>query len=290
MESTFTKSSDTRHKIKLESNLIYALWSFKQAHAGQEATFEVRTSLVGNGAKIKATCWTESGKKLDKIEATMSNNKFTGTLLIPEKCKPDEMIYFDVELPKHGLKDESNSIPVRPVIKVSKMQWDRKEVKREEIVMLTCQFESGVEDGDEAMVVIYEHNPNSCDLKVVSIPTVIKDNKVEMQWEFDYQDDTLLIATHAEMQSYNKNYHNPDFFFVVVVDGVRVGEKRESGLMKFNDWAVVEYRAPDGKTILNKKYVVIFSNGDRQSGVLDSNGLIRLETVVPGKIIIEFPD
>lgn len=93
MESTFTKSSNTKHKIKLESNLIYALWSFKQAHAGQEATVEVRTSLVGNGAKIKATCWTESGKKLDKIEATMSNNKYTGTLLIPEKCKPDELIY-----------------------------------------------------------------------------------------------------------------------------------------------------------------------------------------------------
>lgn len=290
MESTFTKSSDAHHKIKLESNLIYALWSFKQAHAGQEATFEVRTSLVGNGAKIKATCWTEGGKKLDKIEATMSNNKFTGTLLIPEKCKPDELIYFDVEMPKHGLKDESNSIPVRPVIKVSKMQWDRKEVKRKDVVTLTCQFESGVEDGDEATVVIYEHNPNSCDLKVVAIPTVIKANKVEIQWEFDYQDCTSLIATHAEMQPYNKNYHNPDFFFVVVVDGVRIGENRECGLMKFKDFVEFILQSEAGATLPNHDVNLVFADGSQQNAKSDENGLVSFINISAGELTVEIPD
>jgi len=194
----YTKPSDTANKIQLESHLIYAIWTVGLAHAGQEAKLEVRTSFVGNGAKIKITCRTEAGKKLDKVEGTIFNNRYTGKVLIPDNCKPDDMIYFEAELPKHGLKQQSNSIPVRPVIKVSKMQWDRQEVNRKDAVTLTCQFQSGVQDDDEATVLIYEHNPNSSDIKVVSIPTVIKDNKIEMLWEFDYQDDTILIATDTE--------------------------------------------------------------------------------------------
>jgi hypothetical protein len=179
---SFTKPTDTANTIQLESHLIYALWTHRLAHAGQEAELEVKTSLVGNGAKINITCKTESGKRLDKVEGVVFNNKFEGKVLIPENAKPDELIFFEAELPKHGLKDESNSIPVRSPIKVTQFKWDRLEIKRNDLVTVTCQFQNGVEDGDEATVMINEHNPNSCDIKVVSIPTVIKNNKIEMKW------------------------------------------------------------------------------------------------------------
>ena len=101
---TYTKSSDETHKIQVESRLIYAIWSQPRAHAGQETGVEVRTSFVGEGAKIKITCYTEKGKTLDKVEGAILNNRYKGKIMIPEKIKPDDMIYFEAELPKHGLK------------------------------------------------------------------------------------------------------------------------------------------------------------------------------------------
>jgi len=283
----FTKSSDASHKIQLESHLIYAIWSHKQAHAGQVAELEVRTSFVGNGAQIKITCYTDNGKKLDKIDGTVYNNRFDGSIVIPDKVKSDDMIYFEAELPKHKLKGESNTIPVRPAIKVSNFQWDRQEVKREETVTLTCQFESGVTDDDDARVIIYEHNPNSCDFPVVSIPTKIKDNKVEMQWEFNYQDPTKEIPTDSEMQKYQKKYVNPEFFFVVVVDGVRMGIKQESGLMKFKDWVEILLVDSKDRPIADHDFTVTFADGTQGSGTTDGFGKATIKNCCAGPYTVK---
>ncbi len=288
--SSYQLQTDTTHKIKLESHLIYALWMYKRAHAGQEAQLEVKTSLVGNGAKIKITCKNDSGKKLDKVEGVVFNNKYEGTVLIPDTIKPDEMVFFEAELPKHGLKGESNLIPVRPAIQVTKTQWDRAEVKRKDVVTLTCQFQSGVEDGDDAIVLIFEHNPNSCDIKIVSIPTVIKGNKIEMQWEFDYQDDTAQIPTDNEMQKYKKNYANPHYYFVVVVDGVKIGEHQESGLMRFKETVEIAYVDESGAQVGGIDYIIHLPDGTQRRGTTNDRGNVSENNVIPGKLQIEFLD
>jgi hypothetical protein len=110
-----------------------------------------------------------------------------------------------------------------------------------------------------------------------------------MLWQFDYQDDTRQIPTDGELQPYKKNYYNPDFYFVVVVDGIKTGENQESGLMKFQDWVEIEFLDSDGNAVPDKKYKVVFSNGDEKSGTLDSKGQARIEKVPPGKIDIQFP-
>jgi hypothetical protein len=286
----YTKPSDETHKIQAESRLIYAIWSHPRAHAGQEAAVEVRTSFVGEGAKIRITCYTEKGKRLEKIEGVVLNNRFNGTIIIPDKVKPDDMIYFEAELPKHRLKGESNSIPVRPAIQVSKIQWDRREVKREDVVTMTCQFESGVMDDDEAIVVIYEHNPNSCDFKVVSIPTTVKNNKVEMQWGFEYQDATDQIPTDAQMQPFQKSYANPEFFFMVVVDGIRIGEKRESGLMKFVDELIFECVNDDLDIASYLSYTVYMADGKEKAGSFGGACTVILPEVCPGPLDITIHD
>ena len=287
---TYTKQSDAVQKIQVESHLIYAIWSQPRAHAEQETGVEVRTSFVGEGAKIKITCYTEKGKKLDKIEGTVLNNRYKGRVVIPDKVKPDDMIYFEAELPKHGLKGESNLIPVRPAIQVTKIEWDRQEVKREEVVTMTCRFKDGVMDGDEATVIIYEHNPNSCDLKVVAIPTTIKDNKVEMQWEFDYQDSTDQIPTDEEMKPYQKKYANPRFYFVVLVDGIRIGEKKESGLLVFKETVEIVYSEETGIPIGDINYLLHLPDGAQRKGTLDDRGYAKEENVIPGKVKVEFLD
>lgn len=290
MMPDYTKPSGETHKIQVESRLIYAIWTQPRAHAEQEAGLEVRTSFVGNGAKIKITCYTDNGKKLEKMEGVVLNNRFKGKMVIPAKVKPDDMIYFEAKLPKHGLSVDSNSIPVRPAIQVTSIQWDRQEVKRKETVTMTCQFTDGVMDGDDATVIIYEHNPNSCDFKVVAIPTTIKNNKVEMQWEFDYQDSVEQIPTEDELQPYQKSYANPQFYFIVLIDGIRVGENRESGLMTFKDNIDLLLNDEEGKPRSGEKYTITFADGTQQQGTLDTEGKAHIDKTVPGPIRVEYPE
>ena len=103
-ELTFTKSTDTEHEIKLDSTLISASWRNGTAVAGRPAKFEVITSFVGNGAKIKITGNTENGTKLGKISDTISNNVYVGEFDVPEDIDLDDEAYFEV-MPEHMKPD-----------------------------------------------------------------------------------------------------------------------------------------------------------------------------------------
>lgn len=289
-EYSYVVGTDRTPRIKVKSKLIYAIWIHSQAHAGLEAELEVRTAFVGDSAKIKITCYTESGKKLDKVEGRVFNNRYRGKVLIPEKIKKEEMIYFEAELPKHRLKIESNLIPVRPSVIVSRMGWDRKEVRRGEIVRIMCDFESGVEDGDEVIVAIYEHNPNSCDIKVVGIPVEIKDKKIDIKWRFDYQDPTDMICTQEELEPYGKRYHNPDFYFVVIVDGIRVGEDKESGLMRFRDSIDIDVRDFESRVLADSDCTVVFADGSKGEYRTNGNGRLLIPDIPPGPFKVELKE
>ena len=88
MNTKHNAPTDQENKITVESQLVYVMWKQGRSYAGFEAEFEVKTILVGNGAKVKVTCKTENGKKLDKAEGSMVLNRFRGKVLIPEKVKP----------------------------------------------------------------------------------------------------------------------------------------------------------------------------------------------------------
>lgn len=281
--STYSKPSDTKHRIHLESRLIYANWQHRRAHAGQEAPIEVKTSLVGNGALIKIICRTENGRKLCTTEGTVYNNRFTGDCIIPEKVKENENIYFEARLPKHGLKGESNVIPVRSPLQVTRLYWDREKVSEEEVVIMTCIFTEGIVEGDHATVTVYEHNPNSCDLRIVTIPTTIKNNRIELRWKFEYQGDIWDIPTEEEMNRYGKHYFNPAYYFIVDVDGLKVGENRESGLLVFRDWLEIVLSDEHEFICENIEYDLIRPDGTVCEIVADSKGFVRIEDVPPGR-------
>jgi hypothetical protein len=288
MNTTNSVPTDSPQKITVESQIIYALWSQGRAYAGFDAHFEVKTLLVGDGGKVKATLRTAKGKKLDKVEGVMVLNRWRGTVVIPDKVKPDDYVYLEVELPKHGLSIDSNEIPVRPPIEVSSMKWSKQEVERDEEVMMTCVFTNGVEDGDNVTVIVYEYDNDGCHDKVVTIPTTIKGNKVELNWKFIYQEDTDDIPTEEQLEKYGKNYNPPEYFFVVMVDNIPVGNKQESGILEFKDWVELEYTGKNGKPVENVSYKVTFADGTVKEGNLDETGKALIKKVPPGKVSVEY--
>lgn len=289
MDGEYTVATDKKEKIKLESRIVSADWLSSFARGGAEAELRVKTVFVAEGSAIEIIGHSTKGKAPGTIKGKIFNDEFIGKLLIPEKVSVDAEIWFEAKLPKHGLKEESGtSIPARPPILASKICWDKDTVKRGDLVKVTCQFESGVQDGEDAIFVIYEHNPNSYDFKVTSFQTTIKNNKAEATWLFNYQDDTAQIPTHVELQPSNKSYHNPDFFFVVVVDGVRIGEGRESGLMKFQDF--LDFNLFDHHDILLRDHDVEiqFANGSKIHSRSDAQGHVHVESLGPGPTKIHY--
>lgn len=289
MDLKFTKSTDTKHKIKLESSLISASWCSGKAIAGQIATFEVRTAFVGEGAPIKIKGKSEKGKKLGKIKDVIKRNKYVGELEIPEDTELDDMVYFEVELPKNDLEGESNRIPVFPPVQVFNLKWSAKEARRGDILTLSADV-NGLRDHAEVTVIIYEYDRDNTHDKIVELPATVMNKKIELQWEYEYHEDTDEIPTQEELDQYGEQYNPPEYFFTVKVEDTEFGVKQESGLLEFKDWIELELKERDGTPIANARYVVRFADGTEREGSLDENARARLEDIPPGPYRVDFPD
>jgi len=288
MSYNFTKSTDEEHKEKVDSRLIYALWKSGAARGGTDAKFEVRTSFVGQGAKIEVTVKGSDSGKIEKISDTIFNNRYNGQVTIPEDIEPGEDVWFEVKLSKQGLKGESNSIPGMPVPTCTKMGWDKKEARRGDTLKLQAEFE-GVADNTEATVIIMEYDQDGNHDKIATIPTTITNRKIDLQWEYEYHEDVDEIPTQEEVEKYGNSYNPPEYFFVVIIDGVRFGEKQESGILAFKDWLEIQLELDEGVTVKDVEYIVHLPDNQQRKGKLDDKGYAREEKLPPGKTYVEFP-
>ena len=288
-EIKFTKDTDAEHEIKLDSHLIYANWRQGIAYGGQVAKLEVGTSFVGNGAAIKIKGKSEKGKKLGKISDVINNNVYVGEFEIPEDIELGDQIYFEVKLSKNSLEGESNHIPAFPPIKVSNLKWSAKEARRGDILTLTSDIE-GMEPGDEVTITIYEYDADGAHDRITELPGFVKDNKIEVMWEYEYHEDTDEIPSDEEMQKFGNSYNPPEYFFALKIGDTEYGLDQESGILTFKDWIEITLKDDNGSVVPNAKYTLLLPDGTKREGNLDSDGYAREEGAPPGAVKIEFPD
>ena len=290
METKFTKSTDKEHKVKLESSIIHTVWSSNVAYAGSEIGVEVKTMFVGEGSKINITGKSEKGKNLGKIKEKIYGNGFSGKLEIPEKIKPGDKAYFTVKLPQLGLNAESNRIPMVPKIEVSNMKWDKKEVRRGDTLKLAADVE-GVRDESDVKIIIYESGQGGNYERIAEIPANVKNKKVEIEWEYEYHDDTLNIPTEKELQKYSreKHYKHPEYYFTLKIDDTEYGGNRESGLLKFIDMLDFRLLDEDGEPYKNEDYIILLADGKSKKGTLDEDGRGSEKDLPPGEVTIILP-
>lgn len=286
MNQTYTKQTDKSHIVKLDSALIYALWKCGSARGGAKAGLEVRTSFVGEGAAIEITVKGDDYGKITKHKDKIYGNRYYGEVDIPKKIKPGESVWFEVKLSRQGIKGESNVIPAGPPIELRRMQWDKKEARRGDVLKLTAELE-GVEEGAEATVIIYEYDRDGHHDRIVSIPTQVKSRKVELDWEYRYEENVEEIPTDVELKKYGKSYNPPEYFFVVVIDGQRIGEKQESGLLEFKDTMRIRMEDAYGNPCKARKFTVRFADGSSRDVQTGDDGVVLVEKVPPGKVTIK---
>lgn len=290
METKFTKSTDEKHKIKLESSILYGIWKAAVAYAGSEVEYEVRTLFVGEGSKIKISGESEKGKKLGELKDKIYRNSYSGKVAIPEDIEPGDTIYFAVELPQLGLSLQSNDIPVFPQIKVSNMRWEQAEVRRGDTVKIVADVE-GVRDESEVKVIIYEYDEDGNHDRIAEIPTIAKKGRIDLRWQFEYHDTTLNIPTETELQNHNKEKHyaHPQYYFTIKIDNKEFGRDRESGFLVFKDQLDFRLLDDSGRPYANEDYIIFLADGKDIRGTLDEDGRGCELNLPPGEVMIVLP-
>ncbi|MBU8933410.1 MAG: hypothetical protein KOO62_05320 [candidate division Zixibacteria bacterium] len=278
----FTVSTDTKHEIELDSTLESAMWCRGTAVVGQPVKFEVITSFVGNGAKIKITGMTNNGTKLGKISDKISNNVFVGEFDVPENIELDDEAYFEVKLPENDLSGESNKIPcVAPAV-ISNMRWSASEARRGDVLTLSADVKN-VHSQTEVLITIYEYDEDGAHDKVTDFPGIVRSSRVEVKWEYEYFEDVNEVPTEEELQRYGRSYNPPRYFFTIKVNDIEYGREQESGLLAFKDWIEIKVLNYTG----NENYVLHLADGSERRGSFGEDGTAREEDVPPGRCSIE---
>lgn len=281
MELKFSKSSDQKHKITLESSLVYAEWTQQVAYAKMSVGFEVGTLCVGDGSPVKISVKSDKGKVVGKADGLVLRNRFRGSVAISDAVKHGEMIFFEAQLPKHGLKGESFKIMVLPEIKVSGLKWGADIARRGDFVSIKADVQNAMDDTD-LLVTVYEYDKDGAHDKVIEIPTRVKAEKLDILWEYLYIEDTDDIATDEDLSKFGGAYRFPEYFFTIKIGETEIGKSQESGLLKFKDHIDLFITFNDGTPLSNRKFVIDLPDGTSKDGVLDDDGRAHYDDVPPG--------
>jgi len=278
--------TDEVTKIELPSSIQQVLWSKSQAAVGGEVSLDVFTHYVGNGSDLEIEFTDHAGKSIAKYKEKIAGNHFRASIIIPDKA--EKALYANVELPKHSLKQKSAPLLVLPQIKITNVKWDKKEARRGDILKLTADIEK-VSDGTEAEIEIWEHDADEAHDLITKFPAIVENGKVEMEWEYEYHEDTDEIPTQEEKEKYGEEYNPPEYFFTVTVRGVKAGQNQESGLLTFRDWIEILLTNGPEEPISDEPYILYLPDGETIEGKTDNDGFVRHEKIPPGKIFVAFP-
>ncbi len=285
----YDKGTDEEHEVKLESSLVSAGWDNTGAFAGGTAGYYIKTAFVGEGAPIKVTGKSTKGKKLGKIKSEVRGNSFVGKFEIPDDIELGDEICFEFKLSKNGIDGESETIPVFPAPILKKMKWSQEEARRGEVLTLTAEFDK-IDDNTDAMLTIYEYDEDKAHDKITEMDVKIEGKKIEIEWEYEYHEDTDEIPNDEEKKKYGGSYNPPEYFFTVKIGDFELGKKQESGLLKFKDWVELVLNDNLGRPVPDEDYVLTLPDGTEKKGKLDKNGLAVEQGIPPGKIKVEFPN
>jgi len=224
----FDKSTDQAQTGQLDSKIVNALWGRKRVVAGNSVDVEVWTHFVGSGSDIEVKVEDKDGRAVAQLQGKVYGDYFGMPVAVPEDAR--ETLTFTAQLPKHGLSAKSGALTVIPPVKVTNLKWGKSQARQGENVKLSADVQ-GLPDGIEALIMIYEHDPDGANDIITKFVGRVKRGRIEAQWVFDPQADPGGIPSDEEMRRQGKPPYEPRYFFVIDVFGKRFGAGQESGFL-----------------------------------------------------------
>jgi len=275
------KQTDAVHTIELPSAIERVQWADLRAAPGGTVGLEISTRYVGNGSTLQIKLTDHQGTTHGTFENEIHNNHLSAEVQVPPEAK--DALYAEVKFPNHGLKQKSPALLLTAPVKIKNAEWSKDEARRGDLLTLSADVE-GVPDGTEATVEIFEHDEESAHDLITQLSTLVKDQKVEVEWEYEYHEDTDRIPTEEEME---KGYRPPEYFFRVEVEGIEA----ESGLLTFKDQLFVQLiDAVEQVAHAFQEYLLHLPDGTEKTGTLDKKGRLQIDKALPGPYEIIFPE
>jgi len=274
------ENTDKIKKEKLPSSIQQVFFSRRAAFAGSKVQVEAHTHYVGNNSQIKIKITSGSGKTISKIDSKIFGNHFTQLITIPPDT--EDQITAEVELPKHGLNKKSSPLSVFPPVQLSNLKWDKTTVRRGEILKISADVKN-FPTGADALIIIFEFDPGGAHNPVSKFPVIVKNNKIDAIWEFDYKGDVKDIPRHEETES---GYKPPKYFFRAQLLDVF----KDSDFVEFKDFIRIELKDGEGNPVPNEKYKIHFADGSTREGVLDAEAKGLEEDIPAGELVVIFSD
>lgn len=275
--ATYERSTDQRHEITLDSTIEQVMWTRTLATPEGTVGLEVFTHYVGNGAEMSIALRDHTGASFETYELKLYGNRYKADVVIPPAAR--QALYAKAKLPQHGLEKESGPLLLLPNIEVKNAKWSQDIARRGDIVTLTADVLKAP-DGMETLITVFEHADDEAHELITKMLALVKGERVEVQWEFDFPGDVEDIPSHDETED---GYVPPRFFFRVDA----LGKTADSGLLTFTDMIEIEVVDHEEVPIGELDYKVTFADGTEQEGTLDENGYARIEDVPPGTFHVE---
>jgi len=269
--------TDQAHRIELTSTIEHAVWDRSVGSIGEEVGFEVYTHFVGNYNDVEIEFHNCNGRRLDRINVSTYGNKCGGRYVIPSGV--NDFIYYNVRIRQLGLRCRSEQLVIVPTRTITNARWSQPEARRGDLLTLSADVDN-VRDGTRARIQIYEHDDDGAHDLVTELRGIVENRRIEVEWEYEYHEDTDEIPTEAELA---KGYNPPEYFFRVSIDSISA----DSDLLTFKDWIEIEVRDEAGQIASNQDYILHLPDDSTRNGTTNEQGIVREEDVPPGPWWIE---
>lgn len=185
----FNGETDKVLKVKLKSALLGARWADDHVSQAGVISLEVQTHFVADGSKVKVTVKDADGKAIETLNGTIGANCYRVRYGVTKPNKTGGM-FFEAELPDHGLKGVSGKVAVLPPSKVSEPKWLDEDKKKEpedlhpgQRYLLSAKVEAIPGKDDAVIQVDFLPTPDADPVSYRSLDAKVKAGKVEALWE-----------------------------------------------------------------------------------------------------------
>lgn len=221
----FNGSADKLETFQLKSRILEVSWLEENGSVGASVGLEVRTLYVAHGAPLSITVKNREGKTLRMIDGVVYADLFRKRIRLEKEAAGG--VFFEVELPKHGLKATGPRLAVGPVVRLYEPSWKSKDggkadkIKRGMDLLVEVKAEN-IPDGADARILFKERVSETLVKDINSVPCTVKDGKISLAWRFEYPRDASLHSSAGAKKKTGEKYHHPKVFFQAWSAGVTV--------------------------------------------------------------------
>jgi uncharacterized Zn-binding protein involved in type VI secretion len=191
------------------------------------------------------------------------------TLSKPDGTETDGTLFGTIK--KSHVVSGSYSIKLSAITSV---RWSKKKTAVGSDVDMIVET-VGIDSGIPVLLMVYVRDSNFADSFLMSIETTLQGTTVKEKFKFTMSERYLEAARTKAKSS---RCSMPLFYFKAVIGKLTL----RSNVLMLTDKLTVALKDDDGNAIGNKKYEILFPNGEHRNGTLDSSGKAEMLEIAPG--------